>query len=174
MKCVSDADLPLYTKLSAFVRNRDPWRLRVSRCMPDVTFYPGATDIQLDDLRQSLGHDLPEDLVGLLRETNSIVTPYSTLVYSTEQIGAVNLDFRTNPLFGDRMPFDHLLIFGEIGDGDQFAYPVNRDGSLGMSVFVWSHETDCREEYAMFLADYVAKYTVELYTPYISHRNERQ
>jgi len=139
--------------------------------MPESQFSPPASNTELSAIYQALGHGIPDQLRELLIESNGIETPYSTLVYSTARIIEVNQTFRTADSLADRMPFEHLIFFGTVSDGDEFAFPLLRNGKFGDAVFIWSHESDCREEYAMSIADYIAKYTVELYTPYMKNRS---
>lgn len=138
--------------------------------MPESKFSPPAKPSDLQAIEEAPGHGIPDQLRELLAESNGIESPYSSLVYSTDRIIEVNMFFRTMDALADRMPFDYLLFFGSVSNGDEFAFPILRNGDFGDAVFVWSHETDCREEYAPFLSDYLAKYTVELYTPYMKHR----
>jgi hypothetical protein len=43
------------------------------------------------------------------------------------------------------MPFDHLLFFGDAGNGDQFAFSIQADGAIHRpDVFAWNHEDDSR------------------------------
>jgi len=43
------------------------------------------------------------------------------------------------------MPFNHLLFFGDAGNGDQFAFSIHADGKIYRpDVFVWNHEDDSR------------------------------
>jgi hypothetical protein len=141
--------------------------------MPESKFFPSANNAQLRKIERALGHGIPTDLHKLLSETNGVETGYSNFVYNTERLIEVNLTMRTADYLADRMPMDHLLFFGELGDGDEFAFPRYRDGSFGNNILIWSHETDEREEYATNLLDYIVKYTVEIYTPYMKRQNVR-
>ena len=171
MKFISDADSALYMEVRGRLHDAATWKDRASKCMPECQFFPPASDADVAAICQALGHGIPDELRALLLESNGIESPYSTLIYSTARIIEVNRTFRTVDYLADRMPFEHLLFFGTVSDGDEFAFPLLRTGAFGDAVFIWSHETDCREEYAMSLADYIAKYTVELYTPYMKNRS---
>jgi SMI1-KNR4 cell-wall len=47
------------------------------------------------------------------------------------------------------MPFSNLLLFGDRGNGDLFAYPIQVDGVIhNHDVFVWDHEADARSWFA--------------------------
>ena len=171
MKFISESDRPLYQEVRARLHGATTWKERVQRCMPESQFFPPASDLDLVAIQQALGHGIPNDLEEILSESNGIESPYSSLIYSAARIIEVNQMLRSVDYLADRMPFDHLIFFGTVSDGDEFAFPLFRNGAFGDAVFVWSHETDCREEYAMSLADYIAKYTVQLYTPYMKKRN---
>jgi hypothetical protein len=170
MTFISDTDSALYLEIRGRLHDAATWKERVSRCMPESQFSQSASYTDISAIHKALGHGIPDQLRELLLETNGIESPYSTLVYSTARIIEVNRTFRTVDYLADRMPFEHLLFFGTVSDGDEFAFPLLRNGKFGDAVFIWSHDTDCREEYAMSLADYIAKYTVELYTPYMKNR----
>src|SRR5207248_6217932 len=100
------------------------WRELVQRLSPDCTFTTPATPAQLRAAERALGVGLPDDLRGLLLETNGIVGRYGIgLVWPVERIAADNVAFRANADFrGLYMPFDHLLFFADEGSGDQYAF----------------------------------------------------
>ena len=63
----------------------------------------------------------------------------------------------TPALRGLYMPLDHLLFFGEAGNGDFFALAIDADGQLRRpDVFRWDHETDARAWFAGGFAQYIA------------------
>lgn len=55
------------------------------------------------------------------------------------------------------MPFDHVLAFGQTGNGDLFFHPVLR-GEVREDVFVWDHEDDSRTWYARDVEDAVRRW----------------
>lgn len=56
------------------------------------------------------------------------------------------------------MPFDHLLIFGEAGNGDLWVFGILMDGQIQeWQVYAWDHETDGRPWIAAGLADLIAR-----------------
>ena len=55
------------------------------------------------------------------------------------------------------MPFDHVLAFGQTGNGDLFFHPVLR-GEVREAVFVWGHEDDSRTWYARDVEDAVRRW----------------
>lgn len=77
-----------------------------------------------------------------------------------DRIVEVNLMFRQNANFRELyMPFDHLLFFGDAGNGDQFAFPIQSDGLIHrLDVFVWNHEDDSRSWVARSLKDYLDRW----------------
>lgn len=170
MRFFGDPEDPLYEEVRTRLGKATAWRSRIKRCMPESKFFPPASDAMLRKVERALGHGIPDDLKALLRESNGVETPYSDLVYNTDRLIEVNCTMRSADYLADRMPLDHLFFFGEVGDGDEFGFPRNRDGSFGITVFIWSHETDAREEYALGLFDYMVKYTVEIYWPHIKNR----
>src|SRR4030095_13645908 len=146
MRFIRETDWPLYQDIEARLNRARTWKTRIERCMPESKFFPPASDANLRAVERALGCELPDDLRALLTESNGVKAPYSTLIYSTDRIIAVNREFRDAEHLADRMPFDHMLFFGEVSDGDEFAFPLFRNGVSGNAVFIWSHETDCREE----------------------------
>src|SRR5688572_10889538 len=135
MKFISESDSPLYHEVRARLDGATTWKERVARCMPESRFFPPANDSEFEAIQQALGHGIPDDLRGILAESNGVESPYSSLVYSVAQIIKVNQTFRTEDYLADRMPFDHLLFFGTVSDGDEFAFPLFRNGAFGDAVF---------------------------------------
>jgi hypothetical protein len=108
----------------------------------------------------SLKIGIPEELRHLLLETSGIVDDTGcNVVWSLDQIVEANAQYRSNADFGAMyMPFDHLLLFGEAGNGDLFAYSITRDGQVvNKDVFGWSHETDDRKWLAKSIKDLVVR-----------------
>jgi hypothetical protein len=58
----------------------------------------------------------------------------------------------------------HLIIccfFADAGNGDQFAFPIGRDGLVSEKVFVWKHEDDSRTCIARSLSHYLEKWLTQ-------------
>jgi hypothetical protein len=130
------------------------WREQIVRWSVDVGFREPAAAEAIRACALALGQQLPDDLVGLLRETDGMQGPYGLgLVWSTERIRRDNLRLRGSPDFASLyMPFEPLLFFADAGNGDQFAFVI-RDRPV--DVFVWDHETDSRAMVAPSLATYL-------------------
>jgi hypothetical protein len=65
-----------------------------------------------------------------------------------DDLVAENEQMRTDA--GNRahyMPFDALLVFGQMGNGDLLFQPVLTD-AIRDDVFLWDHEDDSRRWYA--------------------------
>jgi cell wall assembly regulator SMI1 len=133
--------------------------------MPKAKLMPPAKETDIRAAESSLGIELPSDLKQLLRESDGVDAFYNHPVCSISQIVEMNHEYRTADYLADRMPFDHLLFFGEAGSGDDFAFPIYRNREIGSNVFVWEHETDCRQNYAGSLSDFLIHYAVEFYQP---------
>src|SRR5262249_3255374 len=112
-------------------------------------------DIQL--LERALAVDLPSELRELLRETNGVSAVYGTgLVWPVDRIKHDNQYFRAEADFKELyMPFDHLLFFGDHGNGDQFAYAVLDGAVRWLNIFAWNHEDDSRTWVAPSLQRYL-------------------
>lgn len=130
------------------------WLERLTELTPDATFAPPAADDAIRACEQALGRRLPDDLVGLLRETNGVEGEFGLgLVWPVERIIRENVLFRTGRDYVDLyMPFDPLVFFADAGNGDQFAFvlPEGRE-----DVFAWNHEDDSRSWVAPDLARYL-------------------
>jgi hypothetical protein len=134
------------------------WKERIQRWEPKCSFGQPVAPAALASAERSLGVALPEDLKKLLCECDGFTEPTGGfhLVWPAQQIESENLQFRSNPDFRELyMPFDHLLFFGEAGDGDQFAFPICDGAVRRADVFVWNHEDDSRSWVAPRLETYV-------------------
>ena len=132
------------------------WRDVVLAVLPTAEVTGGAPEELLAAARERLGQPLPEDLAGLLRETDGVRGDYGLdAIWPVERIVRDNLDFRAYADFKELYaPFDDLLFFGDNGGGDQFAY---RPGDPAGAILVWDHETDERRPVATNLADYLTR-----------------
>jgi SUKH superfamily protein len=129
----------------------------VAHLDPGPEFFPGATPADLEAVERQLGVPLPSSLKELLAESNGVLVCFGQhLIWSTDEIVRRNLELRTNPIYEDYMPLDHLLFFGDAGvDGIQFAYPISRNGVVRDRIFVWYPMEDGREWKAHSLRAYV-------------------
>jgi hypothetical protein len=106
-----------------------------------------------------LGRSLPPDLSNLLLAADGVTVNSVGLISPLSEIVATNLDYRVNKVRSDCMPFDHMLFFGSELAGDMFAYPISQKDDYTGSVFLWNHETDCREFFAYSLLDFVMRHS---------------
>ena len=121
------------------------------RC-ESVCVNPPATQQQINDVEETLGNRLPDDIKALLLEMNGD----NWFVFSTEQMIETNLSIRKLGCF---MPLDCFMFFAGNGCGDLFGYPItSQDGVRGDSVYFWEHEYDNRVWKANDLEDAVKKY----------------
>src|SRR5262245_33368117 len=130
------------------------WRPLIAGLNADAKFHDGVDEQQLTEATEVLGHELPDQLADLLRETNGVTGEYGLgLVWPIQRIVADNVAFRSGEDLGALyMPFDPLRFFADAGNGDQFAFPRHppRD-----DVFVWDHENDSRTWAARDLEQYL-------------------
>jgi hypothetical protein len=131
------------------------WRERVESVDPKAAFSSPASREQLDEAEAALGSKLPEDLRGLLVETDGVEGEGGLgVVWPLDRIVGDNIRFRAS--YGESyMPFDSLLFFADAGNGDQFAFPMTAAHSSRDEVFVWDHEDDSRRWFAASLNDYI-------------------
>jgi hypothetical protein len=116
-----------------------------------------SDDKAIREAEKELGVSFPPELSGCLKECGEVHGSYSeALVWPVARIISDNISFRKNSDFKDLyMPFDCLLFFGDAGNGDQFAYPIQNKKIHRQDVFVWSHEDDSRKSLAPSLAKFL-------------------
>ena len=133
------------------------WQQLIVSLTPDHEFAAPVAWAELALAEEKLGLQFPDDLRGLLLETNGVQGQYGLgLVWPVERIVGDNVNFRTNEVFkGLYMPFDPLLFFADAGNGDQFAFPIQLGTVRRNNVFVWNHEDDSRTWVAPSLAKYL-------------------
>ena len=122
------------------------WKSTLAEFSQDFEFTRGVDVAAVSSSEQQLGLALPPDLRELLMESDGVMGEYELgLVWPLARIVSDNLSFRNNPHFKELyMPFDSLLFFGDAGNGDQFAYPIQAGVVRNLDVFAWSHEDDSR------------------------------
>lgn len=129
------------------------------------SFFSPASSALLEEVEQALAIRLPSDLRSLLMETDGIDLQmhingewisYQALVWSSQEILANNRRFRDDQRFNQiNRPVDTLLLFSEVGNGDLFAFPVEKGEAQGSSVLVWNHEDDSLRAVASSLQDFL-------------------
>lgn len=109
-------------------------------------FSPAAKVSQIELCERSLGLALPDSLRELLTQSNGIEGQYGLgLVWPVERIERDNLQIRSSSDFAERyMSFDCPLFFGDAGNGDRFAFPIQAGEVRRHDVFMWNHEDDSR------------------------------
>ena len=122
------------------------WCEWITARAPDWTLAGPATPAQIAQAEAALGVTLPPDLAGLLAESNGLIDETGVhVIWSVERIEKDNLALRHNPAFAEiYMPFDPLLFFGDMGNGDQWAYAIVASGVRAHDIFGWNHEDDSR------------------------------
>lgn len=105
-----------------------------------------ASDLRIGEVQEELGLELHSDLRGLLLETDGLRDEYGAeTVWSIDSISDQNRQFRESREFRELyMSFESLLFFGDYGNGDQFAYPIQDRAIRRSDVFIWNHEDDSR------------------------------
>jgi hypothetical protein len=131
------------------------WRELIAVLGEHVAFQAPASAEEIKALESKLNASLPAELFSLLGETNGAEVGYAPLVWSVNDIAASNEAMRTQVRVGGElasfMPVDHLLFFGEAGNGVLFAFPITPEG-VRDNVFLWDHEDDSRTCQARSLA----------------------
>ena len=123
-------------------------------------FMPPSQPEDIVAAERELKHSLPLHLAFVLGESNGVFGEYELgLVWPLERIVKENQFFWSNSEFKKLyMPFDHVMFFGDAGNGDQFFIPLI-DGNLDkQDVFVWNHEDDSRTWVAPSIPKYIEWY----------------
>ncbi len=122
------------------------WRERMTAQAPDWMLADPATPTQIAQVEAALGVTLPPDLASLLAECNGVIDGTGThLIWTVERMERDNLALRRDPEFAEMyMPFDALLFFGDVGNGDQWAFAIVASVVRPRDIFWWSHENDSR------------------------------
>ena len=133
------------------------WREFIQSLSGDCTFNSPAAPAAIAAAERYLKIGFPAELLELLSESNGVQGQYGLgLIWPVERILADNLSFRTRPDFREiYMPFDHLLFFGDAGNGDQFAFSICAGAIRRPDVFAWDHENDSRPWVAPSLRIYL-------------------
>jgi hypothetical protein len=107
---------------------------------------------------RTLGVALPGTLSSLLAETDGITDQFGYgVVWPVRELVDRNREMRETDDFRELyMPFDCLVFFGEIGNGDLVGFRVLR-GETPDDVYLWNHETDSRLWLAASLEQYVRR-----------------
>jgi hypothetical protein len=132
------------------------WRELIEAHTSQARFASPATEQDLYQAEETLGHLLPDDLVKLLGETDGVIDANGyNLVFSAEQLVQGNREMRTYPALKRLyMAFDQLLFFSDApGDGSLFAYALVPEGRP--DIFVWDHRTDNRRCVAPSLEQFI-------------------
>jgi hypothetical protein len=130
------------------------WTDVVRQAHPGAVLREPAPASRIADAGHRLGRALPDDLRGLLRESDGVLGHHLVdTVWSVDAIVERNLSMRTDAAFARLyQPFDGLLFFGDNGGGDHFAFAW--EPALP-GVVVWDHETDERRTAAPTLRAYL-------------------
>ena len=92
----------------------------------EILVSPPATEQQIAEAEKSLDIHIPDNLRGLLRETDGIVNVYGLqIIWSTDLIKRNNLDIRQSGLAADTfVQHGNLLFFADAGNGDEYAFLI--------------------------------------------------
>jgi len=112
----------------------------------------------------ALGCALPDDLKQFYADTDGVVANYgANLIMPLRTALEENETLRNSQDFRDLyMPFNHMLVFGNAGNGDLFFIPIRGDGSLAPNVFIWDHESDSRSYFANSIKDFFIRHATNV------------
>jgi SMI1-KNR4 cell-wall len=135
------------------------WRELIHSLSPESRLFSPTAIESIHELETTLQVSLPEDLKGLLLETNGTMDEAGLgPVWSAEQIIATNREYRRdyNELF---MSFESLLLFASDYGGNLFAYAITANGEVARPwIYCWDHETDDRLLVKSDLREYLEWY----------------
>ena len=145
------------------------WREFIESFKPDSEFSEPASAAEIAQVEQGLRVSLPDDLRGLLQETNGVAfspavpgmeeASYCCLVWSTDEMLEENLTFRQ---FDEDYPeefeqLSELLFFASELNGDPVAFRVSDGRVSNPAVVAMSHENyGERWEMSASLRDYLS------------------
>ena len=117
---------------------------------------PVAED-QLIDVEQSLAIQFPDNLRGLLLETDGITDIFGVqIIWSIDWIKRNNLANRQDDLVANTFAqYGNLLFFADAGNGDEYAFLITKDKVEKGDVYGWKHEDDKLEWAAASLEEYL-------------------
>ena len=119
-----------------------------------------CSDRELAEAEAFVGFSFPEDLKGLLRETNGD----RWFLLSTEQIiDHVKTNREVFPDYLEPEEYEEkvnrFIFFATNGCGDYYCYRVLSDGSTDASaIYIWEHELFETRKVADNLTDLITKY----------------
>jgi len=136
------------------------WTELARRFQPEARAAPPAPSAVVEEAEEALGVQLPAELRALFEETDGLIDEYGAGIWSVARLVENTLrmweDFSGGDLY---MPFGNLLLIGDAGNGDLFAYPIQGDGAINRAdIFLWDHETDSRQWVAASLRQFVERW----------------
>lgn len=116
--------------------------------IPEWQYSPGVENTKFKEFEEEFSFPIPRDLKALYRETNGLFLSFQE-EFSFQIFPKFDELVRTNRIFRGRdyscyMPFEHLLLFCALPNGDWFAFAKNSDGTIRDEIYLWEHETDSR------------------------------
>lgn len=144
--------------------NKPSWKNLICQITPDIKQPAPADESLLLAAEQNLKLSFPAQLRELLLECDGVTAQFgSKALWSVTEIQDRNNEFRNTEAFRELyMPFDHLLFFGDGGNGDQFAFAIHADGKIHkLDIYCWDHETDSRTWFASGMKQYLEKKSME-------------
>lgn len=135
------------------------WKQQIVKYSGEMRFFPPATKKAITRVEEILNVNFPPSLISLLSESNGVLDEYGLgLVWDLERIEQENSTKRKNQDFVDHyMPFHHLLLFGDAGNGDLYAFSIINGKIQRKDVYAWNHEDDSRMWVAASLEIYIEK-----------------
>ena len=144
------------------------WREFIQGLTTELDLAQPASPMEIDQAEQRLGVRLPDDLRGLLQETNGASFGMNLpgedkmchfcLIWSTEEMLEQNLNLREfDENFPEQFePLTPLLFFASLPNGDPVAFRMTDGQVSSPTVVSMSHEAfgECREVSAS-LGDYL-------------------
>jgi hypothetical protein len=156
----SQEQIRTYNELLGKMRGVESWLERAKACFSDATAPGLVSDREIERVEKRLGRSLPLPLGEIYRECGGVLARHSTpLVMPLDQLVERNEWLQNTTSIADLyMPFDHLLFFGEEGNGDLYAFPIAMDGGYGnRNIYEWNHENDSRSWRASSVSDLFAR-----------------
>ncbi|MWC26912.1 SMI1/KNR4 family protein [Paenibacillus sp. MMS18-CY102] len=133
------------------------WKPFISSIDEQSVFVEPATEGELEAVGNSFDLMLPNELKGLLEETNGVIDEFGChLIWPTSRIIEENLAIRSSEDYKEMYkPFDSMLFVADAGNGDLFGYSIVNGAISKDDIYTWNHEDDSRTWVASSLKQFI-------------------
>ena len=133
------------------------WRTLIRSYDPEARFGRRATPACLAALEITFSGEVPPALLALLCDLDGAIDGQGCAIcWCAERIRDENMRMRMSPLYREcYMPFEPLLFFGEVADGQRAGLAIIPGMITQPNVYVWDPRNDSRIWVAASLGHYL-------------------